>query len=130
MPLNSQQTNELRRAIDQRRKALIVEIRADVAKARNEAFGELAGTAPDSGDESVAALLQDLDQFDVSRDLSELRELDAARERLASGQYGVCADCGSDIDYARLRANPGAARCVGCQQTHEKTYAGSARPKL
>jgi len=130
MPLSHHQTNELREAINRRRKALIAEIRADVAKARNEPYGELAGAAPDSGDESVADLLQDLDQFDVTRDLSELRELEAARERLASGQYGVCADCGSDIEYARLRVNPGAPRCLGCQDMHEKTYAGSARPKL
>ena len=130
MALNAQETNELRHAIDRRRKTLIAEIRADVAKARSESFEELAGAAPDSGDESVASLMQDLDQFDVSRDLSELRELDAARERLASGQYGVCVDCGSDIEYARLRASPGAARCIGCQELHEKTYAGSGRPTL
>ena len=130
MALNAQQTHELRHAIDRRRKALIAEIRADVAKARNESFGELAGAAPDSGDESVAALLQDLDQFDVSRDLTELRELEAARERLASGQYGVCIGCGGDIEYPRLRANPGAARCIGCQELHEKTHAGAGRPTL
>ena len=130
MALNAQQTHELRHAIDLRRSALIDEIRADVAKARNEPFEELAGGAPDSGDESVAMLLQDLDQFDVTRDLSELRDLDAARARLASGQYGVCVDCGSDIAYARLRANPGAARCIACQEIHEKTYAGSGRPTL
>jgi len=130
MALNAQQTHELRHAIDLRRSALIDEIRADVAKARNEPFEELAGGAPDSGDESVAMLLQDLDQFDVTRDLSELRDLDAARARLASGQYGVCVDCGSDIEYARLRANLGAARCIACQEIHEKTYAGSGRPTL
>ena len=130
MALNSEQTNELRRAIDRRRNALIAEIRADVAKARRESFGELAGAAPDSGDESVAALLQDLDQFDVSRDLSELRELEAAGERLAKDEYGVCIDCGSDIGFARLRANPGAARCIGCQEIHEKTYAGAGGPTL
>ena len=130
MPLSHHQTNELREAINRRRKALIAEIRADVAKARNEPYGELAGAAPDSGDESVADLLQDLDQFDVTRDLSELRELEAARERMASGEYGVCIDCGSDIGFARLRANPGAARCIGCQEIHEKTYAGSGGPKL
>ena len=84
MALNAHQTKELRHLISERRTALIAEIRADVAKARDEPFGELAGATPDSGDESVADLLQDLDQFDVSRDLTELRDLEAARERLAS----------------------------------------------
>jgi RNA polymerase-binding transcription factor DksA len=130
MALSAQQTEELRRIIDKRRKALIAEIRADVAKARDEAFGELAGAAPDSGDESVADLLQDLDQFDVSRDLTELRGLEAARERMAAGRYGTCIECGGEIEYARLRVNPGAARCIACQAVHEKTYAGGGRPTL
>ena len=130
MALNQQQTERLLALIDHRRRSLIAEIREDVAKERQEPFGELAGSAPDSGDESVAALIHDLDQFDVTRDLTELRELEAARGRMAAGSYGVCLDCGSDIDFGRLRANPGAARCVRCQVMHEKTYAGSGRPTL
>ncbi len=130
MTLNTQQTKKLRGLIDERRRVLAAEIHQDVAKAREEPFSELAGQAPDSGDESVAALIQDLDQFDVSRDLTEWRDLEAARGRMASGSYGVCADCGTDIEYGRLCATPGAARCVQCQERHEKTHAGIGRPKL
>jgi RNA polymerase-binding transcription factor len=130
MALDTRQTRELRGLIDRRRIALVNEIRQDIAKVRQEPFNELAGGAPDAGDESVASLIQDLDQFDVTRDLTELRELEAARGRMESGGYGVCLDCGSDIGYARLRANPGAARCIRCQELHEKTYAGSGRPSL
>jgi DnaK suppressor protein len=130
MALTAQQTEELKGMIDQRRNALVAEIRRDMAKARAEPFGELAGAAPDAGDESVATLIQDLDQFDVSRDVAELRGLDAAGDRIKSGQYGICADCGSEIEYARLRANPGASRCITCQQTYEKTHAGAGGPTL
>jgi len=130
MALTAQQTEELKGMIDKRRNALVAEIRADMAKARSEPFGELAGAAPDAGDESVATLIQDLDQFDVSRDVTELRELDAARGRIKSGQYGTCTDCGGEIEYARLHANPGAARCIKCQERYEKTHAGAGRPTL
>jgi DnaK suppressor protein len=130
MALTAQQTEELKGMIDKRRNALVAEIREDMAKARAEPFGELAGAAPDAGDESVATLIQDLDQFDVTRDVTELRELDAARGRIKSGEYGTCIDCGVEIEYARLRANPGAARCISCQQIYEKTHAGTGRPTL
>jgi RNA polymerase-binding transcription factor DksA len=130
MALTAKQTEELKGMIDKRRSALVAEIRADMAKARSEPFGELAGEAADSGDESVATLIQDLDQFDVSRDITELRELEAARGRMGSGEYGTCIDCGTEIEYARLRANPGAARCISCQETYEKTHAGVGRPTL
>jgi hypothetical protein len=36
---------------------------------RNERFGELAGPLHDLGDESVAALLADVDQAELSRDV-------------------------------------------------------------
>ena len=51
---------------------------------------------PDPGDASVAALIADLDQADLGRDLSELRELELARARLADGSYGICIDCGRE----------------------------------
>jgi RNA polymerase-binding transcription factor DksA len=130
MALTAQQTDELKHLIGKRRQALIAELRRDAAKARGESFGEIAGPAPDSGDESVAALIADLDQADLSRDLGELRGLEAARTRLADGSYGVCVDCGSDIGVERLRAEPGAPRCIRCQALHEKTFAGTGRSSL
>ena len=130
MALNAQQTEQLRRQIEERQQSLAAEIRADMAKAREEPFGELAGAAPDPGDESVATLIQDLDQFDTSRDMSELRELEQARDRIAAGTFGECIECGADIDYKRLQANPGAARCIRCQEVFEKTHAGVGRPTL
>ena len=130
MALTLQQTDELKSLISARRKALIAELRDDVQKTRAERFGEIAGEVSDSGDESVAALIADLDQAEWGRDLDELRGLDAARERIASGGYGECVDCGRDIDFERLRASPAAMRCIDCQARHEKTFAGSGRHTL
>ena len=122
MALTQKQTQELHTAIEQRRAALITELREDVERVRNDSFEELAGAAPDAGDESVATLIADLDHADVGRDLNELRELEAARARLADGRYGICDDCGGEIGYERLNANPAAVRCIACQTRHEKTY--------
>lgn len=130
MTLTPRQTEELKVLIARRRDALAAELRRDAGRAREESFGALAGTAPDLGDQSVAALIADLDQSELSRDLSELRELEGARARLADGSYGVCADCREDIGFERLRAAPGTLRCVACQTRHEKTFAGPGRASL
>ena len=116
------QLKQLRLALAWRRQVLIEELRRDVARARDEQFGQLAGTAPDIGDVSVATLLSDVDQAELSRDIGELREVEAARTRLADGAYGICSDCGCEVGFERLRAEPAAARCVECQRRHEKTY--------
>ena len=130
MALTQQQTQELQAAIEQRRAALLHELREDVERVRKDRFEDLAGAAPDAGDESVAALIADLDHADVGRDLSELRGLEAARTRLVDGSYGTCANCGGEIGFERLRVNPAAVRCVECQRVHEKTYASPGGSSL
>ena len=125
MALTQQQTQTLHTAIEQRRKALLAELRDDAERVQRDRHEDLAGAAPDAGDESVATLIADLDQADLGRDLSELRAIEAARTRLCDGSYGICADCGGDIGYERLKANPAALRCIACQTLHEKLY-GSA----
>jgi RNA polymerase-binding transcription factor DksA len=85
---------------------------------------------PDHGDESVAALIADLDQAEMGRDIGELRGLEAAHERIETGGYGVCVECDRDIGFERLRATPTAIRCIDCQTRHEKTFAGPGTPTL
>jgi len=130
MPLTAQQAQELLGLIDARRRALQEELHEDVERTRADGFEELAGAARDAGDESVATLIGDLDHAEVSRDLAELRALDAARQRMDRGSYGICVDCGGEIEYERLRAEPAALRCIRCQRVHEKTYAGPAGSSL
>jgi len=130
MALTPQQLQELRKRILDRRRQLAVELRGDAERSREEPYGTLAGATHDSGDESVADLLADLDQAELSRDLAELRDLEAARLRLDGGSFNVCADCRAEIGYERLRANPGATRCVTCQTRYEKTHAGPGAPRL
>jgi DnaK suppressor protein len=130
MALTQQQTQKLHTTIEQRRKALLSELQDDVERVRRDRHEDLAGAAPDAGDESVATLIADLDHADVGRDLNELRDLEAARARLADGSYGTCADCGDEIGYERLKANPAAVRCIACQTRHEKTYGGTSGSSL
>ena len=130
MALTQQQTQKLHTVIEQRRESLLAELREDVERTRKDRHDDLAGAAGDAGDESVATLIADLDHADLSRDLNELRDLEAARTRLADGSYGTCADCGGEIGYERLKANPAAARCIACQTRHEKTYGGVSGSSL
>lgn len=51
---------------------------------------------------------------------AELSDIDAALERLQTGTYGQCTDCGITIPPARLNAYPTAKRCIDCQTLVEK----------
>jgi RNA polymerase-binding protein DksA len=130
MALTRQQTQQLRATVEQRRAALRAEIDQGLDKVRADRLEDLAGASPDPGDESVASLISDLDQADTSRDLAELQRLDSARLRIEEGSYGTCIDCGQDIGFERLRANPAAERCIKCQTQYEKTHASPSGPTL
>ena len=45
---------------------------------------------------------------------SEIEQIAHALERIESGTYGLCEGCGADIDAARLRVVPYAAKCRDC----------------
>ena len=122
MPLNRRQIIELAYALNARHNQLRDEIRSDVERVRAEPYASVAGATPDIGDEAVADLLSDVGEAEVTRDLGELRMLEKALERVSEGSYGKCVDCGGEIPFERLRAQPGAERCRPCQQHHEKTY--------
>ena len=55
----------------------------------------------------------------------ELREIEAALQRMASGHYGICQDCGAPIDIKRLTAYPVARRCIDCKQAFEQASANT-----
>lgn len=130
MALTPQQRDELRSLIEERRRALIAELHDDTDRVREDRFQDIAGPAPDTGDQSVATLIGDLDHAEVSRDMTELRALDATRSRMEEGTYGTCIDCGGEIEYERLRASLSALRCIRCQRLHEKTYASPVGSSL
>src|SRR5262245_25573670 len=130
MALTLQQAQELRTIVDTRSAALAREVGLDLDRVREDGLDNVVGAVPDPGDESVQSLIQDLDQAVASRDLSELRMLEAARSRMDDGTYGICSYCGQDIGFQRLRANPGAERCIKCQTLFEKTHGGQIRTTL
>ena len=50
-----------------------------------------------------------------SMDYNALRQVNAAIERVSTGDYGVCAACDEPISEKRLKAIPWAKYCVVCQ---------------
>jgi len=122
MNLNKKQLEILAQAIAARYEELSAEAQTHVRQMRDEEFTLLADGAGDQVDQASAELIREGDNATVSRDVKELRELEAARVRLAAGEYGVCIDCGQEIGFERLFAQPGAARCLFCQEGFERTH--------
>ncbi|MBN8493247.1 MAG: TraR/DksA C4-type zinc finger protein [Burkholderiales bacterium] len=73
----------------------------------------------DSDDISHREADREMDMALNDRELGELGEVSAALRRLHNGSYGQCADCGEGIAFDRLKVEPWALRCVGCESRRE-----------
>ena len=49
------------------------------------------------------------------------KHIKKALERIKSGKYGICEDCGNMIDTDRLAAIPEASLCASCAKKREKS---------
>ena len=59
-----------------------------------------------------------LDGLD-SLERRELGKIELAMRRVDSGCFGICDDCGEDIDPLKLEAQPAAGRCTACAKALE-----------
>lgn len=74
----------------------------------------------DAADESVLATQRDLAVDTLNREAAVLRLVTEALERIATGEYGVCMECGEPISAKRLAALPWAALCLKCQEAADR----------
>ncbi|MET9883967.1 TraR/DksA family transcriptional regulator [Streptomyces sp. NPDC006430] len=116
----------------------------EVAEARAELEGEVLRLRAElhASDEAITGLMRDSgdgagdDQADtgtknITRE-SELalaanaremlQQTERALERLDTGTYGLCENCGQPIGKARMQAFPRATLCVDCKQKQERRH--------
>ncbi len=55
----------------------------------------------------------------IENEEEELREIDAAIERLNSGTFGLCESCQKPIPKSRLKIVPFARLCIECKKDEE-----------
>lgn len=87
----------------------------------------LARLAGDLVDDAQAVETLERNQMGYARLAERARRLTIALARLRDGSYGRCDECGKPIPPARLRALPGVATCVPCQEEVERVV-GARRP--
>jgi DnaK suppressor protein len=131
MPLSKTRMSEIERRLDRRYATLLEEVRDALEKSENQQYVELIDRVPaDIGDQSVGDALADLSLALIDRHIRELRDIEATRERVKTGGFGNCADCGEEIAFERLCAYPTAKRCVRCQGQRERTFTHEGTPTL
>lgn len=120
--LNESQIRQLRSSLDARESELSLQVRMV-----NDELFDTSSRAPhnqveDEGEQGEQRIRDAVRYAEKERDIEELREIAAARERMDRGLYGECEDCGTDIPFARLQAQPFTVRCIKCQESFERSH--------
>lgn len=86
---------------------------------------EKQGTSPDFGEgvedlDGEADEAEELEnQLSVGDTLRErLNQVDEALEKIENGTYGICEECGNEIDEKVLQAAPESILCAECKKGH------------
>jgi len=115
---NVSRDKELRRILENQRHRILEDLRSTVREARSEnAIDD--GEVQDDAERSEAEVQADVEFALLQMQSETLAQVEEALDRLDSGEFGLCAECGSEISAARLNALPFAVRCRACEQERE-----------
>jgi DnaK suppressor protein len=87
-----------------------MKVESDVLKSE---IGDTFDLAVDERDREMTLLLCDRDQ-------EKLIAIEEVLKKIKDGTYGICEECGKEINKARLKAMPFAKLCVSCKSRIEK----------
>ena len=77
-------------------------------------------TSPDELDRIQQAGDRDYAISNLERNFSRLREVRTALRSFDAGTFGICVDCGENINPKRLAAVPWASSCIDCQEAADR----------
>ena len=115
-PTKDQELAEIRRELEQQRKALLNEAGVMIGQ------GLMIGSEnlPDLGDQATAVADQNFMLRLKEREQKLLKKIDEALDRITQGTFGVCESCGGEISFKRLRARPVTTLCIECKTKQEE----------
>jgi len=121
--MSTQLTTPFKTQLQAQRASLL----AQIASLRGGNVGRAEASADHFGRQTEdsraqASTERELEYALDARESAELDAIDAALQRIESGVYGICTDCGIDIPAARLHAAPETPRCLTCQDKFEHTH--------
>lgn len=123
--ISSKQIEVLRNAMEAELARLVIETQDEMNPELKTHYNDIDGDVAD--DEIIADVFVDTDNAIIGLHLQNARDLNASLDRIQTGVYALCIDCGADIADERLFAYPTAKRCIKCQSLHEKTFASELK---
>ena len=120
--MSKTQKDHLKRMLLDRRASLLSDVKSGMLKSMSREIHRAVEDFMDGGD-SHSDHSEKVHSARLRTMRETIRNIEAALERLESGDYGICGECGGEIGLERQRIIPFALYCKDCQEekeVHEK----------
>ncbi|MBT3185517.1 MAG: TraR/DksA family transcriptional regulator [Nitrospina sp.] len=114
--MNKKKMNQFRSQLESIRSELL----GDVEKSKQHVKESEAGQMADISDHAASTYSRQLEGELGEQEWQKLKQVDMAIEKIAEGEYGVCAQCEAAIPEARLKVVPYTEFCTQCLSEMEK----------
>jgi DnaK suppressor protein len=114
--MNQKQLEKFKKLLDGKRDELLARVKAARASEQEGSSED----APDLGDRALSTMTRDLSYQLTTSERDILKRIDAALDRIDSGGYGECLNCGKKVQQGRLNAVPWARHCIDCQELDDQ----------
>lgn len=114
--MKKRELSRFRKLLDEQRDEILKKARKTLAEESAidvDALPDEIDFASFESTQSLIFRLRDREKF-------LLKKIDKSLQKIESGEFGVCEECGEDIPARRLEARPVTTMCVRCKEEQER----------
>jgi DnaK suppressor protein len=115
-----QKRNELlKKLLLKKRNEVVAGLETQMGRKLVRETGQKIDSAMDSADQSALDVDQGIDYSLLEMKYEQYKDIADAFRKLQNNSYGLCEECGQEIDIKRLQVTPLARFCITCKQKKE-----------
>lgn len=117
---NQKRHELLKRILLRKRNEVVEGLETQMGRRLTREAGQRIDAAMDSADLSLQDMDQGIDYSLLEMRYGQYKDIADAFRKLQNNTFGLCEECGEDIDIKRLEVNPLARYCIACKMKKEE----------
>jgi DnaK suppressor protein len=110
----------LKKILLKKRNEVVEGLEAQMGRRLTRETGQKIDSAMDSADMSSQDMDQGIDSSLLEMKYEQYKDIADAFRKLQNKTFGLCEECGDEIDIKRLQVNPLARYCISCKTKKEE----------
>ncbi|HYA86912.1 MAG TPA: TraR/DksA family transcriptional regulator [Nitrospirota bacterium] len=110
----------LKKILLKKRNEVVEGLEAQMGRRLTREMGQKIDSAMDSADQSALDVDQGIDYSLLEMKYEQYKDIADAFRKLQNKTFGLCEECGEEIDIKRLEVNPLARFCISCKTKKEE----------